>query len=298
MPYARLGILGSIFLALARALGETMAVTMVIGNDPAIHGSLLAPGYTIASVIANEFAEAGDTLHLSSLVEMGLVLFLITIIVNGAGPTAGDGHGGEGNLASMTRLRYRKAINVVMLTLTGVCTLLTVSVLFVILGFLVWNGATSIDWNFLTKLPLPTGEVGGGMANAIVGSALMVGLASVIGLPIGFFGGIYLAEFGGGKTLFLYRPLYGGPAERRSIDCNRDLRLDGDRSAHARLLSPGRRSGAQPDADPHYFAQHGAVPASRAEVATRGCIGAGGATMESDRHGCGARGDARAYLQE
>jgi phosphate transport system permease protein len=82
LPYARLGILGSIFLGLARALGETMAVTMVIGNDPAIHASLLAPGYTIASVIANEFAEAGSSLHTSALIEMGLVLFFVTIVVN------------------------------------------------------------------------------------------------------------------------------------------------------------------------------------------------------------------------
>ena len=71
----RLGILGSIFLALARALGETMAVTMVIGNDTSIHTSLLAPGYTIAAVIANEFTEATGDVYLSALVELGLVLF-------------------------------------------------------------------------------------------------------------------------------------------------------------------------------------------------------------------------------
>ena len=82
VPYARLGIFGSIFLGLARALGETMAVTMVIGNDTSIHKSLFAPGYTIASVIANEFAEASDDLHLSALIEIGLVLFLITIVIN------------------------------------------------------------------------------------------------------------------------------------------------------------------------------------------------------------------------
>lgn len=82
VPYARLGIFGSIFLGLARALGETMAVTMVIGNDSNLHTSLLANGYTIASVIANEFAEASDDLHLSSLIEIGLVLFLITIVIN------------------------------------------------------------------------------------------------------------------------------------------------------------------------------------------------------------------------
>jgi len=83
VPYARLGIISSVFLALARALGETMAVTMVIGNNPKISASLLAPGYSIASVIANEFTEATDDLHLSALIELGLVLFLLTIVFNG-----------------------------------------------------------------------------------------------------------------------------------------------------------------------------------------------------------------------
>ncbi len=82
IPYARTGIFGSIFLALARALGETMAVTMVIGNDPKVHASLLAPGYSIAAVIANEFAEATGNLYLSALIELGLVLFLLTIVIN------------------------------------------------------------------------------------------------------------------------------------------------------------------------------------------------------------------------
>ena len=79
---ARAGIVGAIILGLGRALGETMAVTMVIGNRPEIAKSLLAPGYTMASVIANEFAEATDDLYLSSLMEIGLALFLVTIIVN------------------------------------------------------------------------------------------------------------------------------------------------------------------------------------------------------------------------
>ena len=82
VPYAKLGILGSIFLALARALGETMAVTMVIGNDPSIRASLLAPGYSIAAIIANEFTEATSAVHLAALVELGLVLFCLTIVLN------------------------------------------------------------------------------------------------------------------------------------------------------------------------------------------------------------------------
>ena len=82
VPYAKLGIIGSVFLGLARALGETMAVTMVIGNDPKIHASLLAPGYSIAAVIANEFSEASGTIHPAALVELGLVLFCLTIVIN------------------------------------------------------------------------------------------------------------------------------------------------------------------------------------------------------------------------
>ncbi len=85
LPCGRAGIIGSIFLALARALGETMAVTMVIGNTPRISASLLAPGYSIAAVIANEFSEAALDLHLSSLFEIGLVLFALTIVINAAG---------------------------------------------------------------------------------------------------------------------------------------------------------------------------------------------------------------------
>jgi phosphate transport system permease protein len=83
VPWARTGIMGSVFLALARALGETMAVTMVIGNAPNIAISLFSPGDTIASTIASQFTEATGDLYLSSLIELGLVLFLMTFILNG-----------------------------------------------------------------------------------------------------------------------------------------------------------------------------------------------------------------------
>ncbi len=82
VPFARSGIMGSIFLALARALGETMAVTMVIGNTPTISASLFSPGYSIAAVIANELPEASGV-YLEALIELGLVLFLFTFILNG-----------------------------------------------------------------------------------------------------------------------------------------------------------------------------------------------------------------------
>lgn len=83
LPFARPGIWGSIFLALGRALGETMAVTMVIGNRPEIVKSLLAPGYTMAAIIANEFTEATSDMYVHALVEVGLALFGITIVING-----------------------------------------------------------------------------------------------------------------------------------------------------------------------------------------------------------------------
>jgi phosphate transport system permease protein len=103
------------------------------------------------------------------------------------------------------RLRWRKFVSGFMLTMTGVCAVVAVAVLFFILGYLVYHGANSISWSFFTKLPTPVGETGGGMANAIVGSAKLLLLASLIGVPVGFFGAIYLAEFSGATTAFVVR---------------------------------------------------------------------------------------------
>ncbi len=102
-------------------------------------------------------------------------------------------------------LRWRKFLSNFMLAMTGVCALISVSVLFFILGYLVYHGGISISWNFFTKLPVPVGETGGGMANAIVGSGKLLLLATLFGVPIGFLGAIYLAEFSGGKTAFVVR---------------------------------------------------------------------------------------------
>ena len=99
----------------------------------------------------------------------------------------------------------RKAVNFIMLSLTGVFTVLTVSVLFFILGYLLYHGIGSLSWNFFTKLPKPTGETGGGMANAILGSAKVLLLASLIGVPIGFLAGVYLSEYSGRTFAFIVR---------------------------------------------------------------------------------------------
>ena len=106
---------------------------------------------------------------------------------------------------SALRIIWRKSLNYVMLTLTGVAAFAVVSVLFLILGYLIWNGGTSLSLNFFTQLPKPVGETGGGMANAIVGSLKLLFLAAIMGLPVGLLTGVYLAEFGGKTFSFVVR---------------------------------------------------------------------------------------------
>lgn len=103
------------------------------------------------------------------------------------------------------RYQVRKLVNNVMLTLTGLCTLLAVSILFFILGYLLWNGATSLNVDFFTQVQRPPGEEGGGLAHALVGSAELVAIAALIGAPIGFLAGVYLAEFAGSRFAFVVR---------------------------------------------------------------------------------------------
>ncbi len=99
----------------------------------------------------------------------------------------------------------RRIVNNVMLTLSGVCTVLVVCVLFFILGYLLLHGVSSLNWDFFTKLPKPSGETGGGMANAIVGSGKVLLLATLIGVPIGFLAGVFLAEYSGKTFAFAIR---------------------------------------------------------------------------------------------
>jgi phosphate transport system permease protein len=103
------------------------------------------------------------------------------------------------------RLKWRKFVSNFMLTMTGLCAFISVSALFFILGYLLFNGGTSINWAFFTQLPKPVGETGGGMANAILGSGKLLLAASAFGVPIGFLGGVYLAEFSGGFVASIVR---------------------------------------------------------------------------------------------
>jgi phosphate transport system permease protein len=105
----------------------------------------------------------------------------------------------------MRILPRRKVINAVMLSLSGLCTVLVISVLFFILGYLLWHGASSLSFNFFTKLPKPSGETGGGMANAIIGSGKVLLIATSIGVPLGFLAGVYLAEYSGKTFAFTLR---------------------------------------------------------------------------------------------
>lgn len=110
-------------------------------------------------------------------------------------------------MTEASRLRSRHMVNNVMLGLTGVFTVLIAGALLFILGYLFINGARNLDIAFFTQLPKPTGETGGGMANAIVGSAKILAMATLIGVPIGFFGGVYLAEYGHKSFAFVVRYL-------------------------------------------------------------------------------------------
>jgi phosphate transport system permease protein len=99
----------------------------------------------------------------------------------------------------------RRVVSVLMLSLSGICTLLVIGVLFFLLGYLLVHGIKSLDFDFFTKLPKPSGETGGGMANAIVGSGKVLLVATTIGVPIGFLAGVFLAEYSGKTFAFIIR---------------------------------------------------------------------------------------------
>lgn len=294
---ARSGLLGASVLGLGRALGETMAVTMVIGNQPTLSASLFSPAQTIPSLLANEFAEAAGDMHLSALVALGLVLFGITLLLNiaartmvsrlsrqgfsgkptrgapsgrlsnvpvgrehPAGPATGSaqsagearvepGGPGSGRSASAyppvpppdascnpgrsepslparslvwgraaPRDPYprRKLASSGVVAACWLSVALAALVLAHVLVYVGSNGLSAVNLDFFLKLPGPVGEAGGGMANAIAGSLLIVGLACLMGLPVGMGAGIYVAEFGkarvGGAIRFTADVLTGVPS--------------------------------------------------------------------------------------
>ncbi len=212
LPFARPGIVAACFLALGRALGETMAVTMIIGNKAlAIESPITGVGDSIASVIVNQLNEATADLQRSGLVGLGLLLFLVTVGVNilarvlirQVGKVKRKAARGIAIVAKpQAALDSRRArlVNGIMTAIMGACLVLTLTPLFLILGFILVRGLPGLSWAFFTQLPEPPGE-GGGLAHAIVGSGLIVGLATLAAVPVGILAAVFLAEYRTAKSV-------------------------------------------------------------------------------------------------
>jgi phosphate transport system permease protein len=217
LPYAKPGITAACFLALGRALGETMAVTMLIGNVRYLNFSLFAAGDSIASVIANQLKEATSDSHVSALMALALILFLITAVTNVLARTL-IAWGGKPRVrkprkaplfienlsaeavaaeeAGLQRgiARARRS-NRVMTGVLAACHLLTVLPLFLILGYITVLGAENLDLNFFTQRFRSADAPGGGLAHAMLGSVVMVLLASLAAVPLGILTAVFLSEY-------------------------------------------------------------------------------------------------------
>ena len=253
LPYAQPGIIGGCFLALGRALGETMAVVMLIGNTAEIRPLPFGVGYTIPSVLATELKNAESDAHYGALMVLALLLFAVTILMNVVARffiwrmqsrrTAGGPSrlqyvwpvllavlcvwpgGTIGFFAGATLaywLVYRglllserfigvQPMNRVMTGVLGCCLVVTCVPLFLILGYLVYRGVGGLSIQLFTD-----DAVAGGLRNAFIGSFILVGLASLIAIPVGLFAAIFLAEYRtrafGGVIRFVGELLVGVPS--------------------------------------------------------------------------------------
>ncbi len=268
LPEAKAGIVGAVILGLGRALGETMAVVMVVGNTPKIVASILQSGYTMPALLANEFNEAfNDEVHRSALLEIALILFVVTVLVNAFArlvllltqrPTQPEDDDRKGRvlkglrsladkgapfvfggftalllgvqffvdikaygvaglfrpvelatflavLASLVVSRikgtllgskWRRFSSIVMQSVLALLAFGACFVLGALLFYVIARGAKGLNLNLFTELPRPAGIPGGGIKNAILGTFTVVGIASVIGIPLGLLGGVYVAHFG------------------------------------------------------------------------------------------------------
>ncbi|MCS6978177.1 MAG: phosphate ABC transporter permease subunit PstC [Gemmatales bacterium] len=223
LPYARPGIIGGCFLALGRALGETMAVTMLIGNRPEINFSLFAVGDSIASVIANQLNEAETDLQRAALVELGLILLLVTVAVNVLARVliwrVSEVRSARGWLDWLRRRnrtvlereatangrptvtvprqprRLARVTDRIMTGILACCLAISIGPLLLILGYILYRGIGALNWDFFTKLPAPAGEPGGGLAHAMLGSLMLVGLATAFAVPLAILSAVHLAEY-------------------------------------------------------------------------------------------------------
>jgi phosphate transport system permease protein len=236
LQYSKTGLFGAVILGVARAVGETMAVTMVIGNRDQIAASLLAPSQTMASLLANEFLEADSKIYVSALIYVALVLLATTLAMNliarlmiaraskplrppQAGPiaelavaapaeaeaaraaaaeaTAAIRASYEAKLAAIGSSvpRAKRTIDLTMRSIAVGCALLCVACLVLITGYIAWRGVDGLSWDLFTKLPGPSGQPIG-LRNCIVGTLILIGTASLVGVPAGIACGAYLAEYG------------------------------------------------------------------------------------------------------
>lgn len=219
LPYARPGIVAACFLALGRAVGETMAVTMVIGNAQDLQFSLAGTGDAIPSAIAKILPETGhgDVMKRAALISLGLLLLLITLVTNvsarllirwlaaprtaisNAEPVGGAAPSGPVTLpapepmdpALAAAMRRRKLLtDRIMRVVLALCQLITVIPLFLILGYIAYQGAAGVDWKFFTKEPDE-----GGLGHAIRGSLRLVALATALAVPVGILAAVLLSEY-------------------------------------------------------------------------------------------------------
>jgi len=213
LPYARTGIVTACILALGRAIGETMAVTMVIGNSPYLDFKLNGTGDTIPSVIAKELFEAsGD--RKSALIALGLLLLVISVAMNATGralvrwSSKPRAKGGRRKIAIgsvdieppppspkaiLAAKRTSRFIDIAMRIVLALCQFLTVVPLFLILGYIAVRGVPGLNVDFFTKLP--NDSPGKGLSHAFVGSFMLVGLATLFAVPIGILAATFLSEY-------------------------------------------------------------------------------------------------------
>jgi phosphate transport system permease protein len=214
LPFARPGIIGACFLALGRALGETMAVAMLIGNDTHLNLNPFGLGATIPSVIAMKLPAVSTDLQKSALIQLGLVLFIVTVVVNTLARMLLWQIGGSGGAwlwrvrgpvsvspdvtpaaplrPSDSRRRSVQRMNRIMTVVLGLCLLLTLLPLFHIFFYIAIRGFGSLSVAFFTNLP---GDEPSGLGHSLVGTAIMVLLATVGAVPIGVLAALYLTEY-------------------------------------------------------------------------------------------------------
>jgi len=215
LPAARAGIIAGCFLALGRALGETMAVTMVVGNSDMLHFWPSAPGDTIPSVIAKMLHETSSQgPERSVLIALGFVLMAISLIMNVSArmlvhwvsrprvkisrEMISIQHVDQAPTAQTieevhTAQRSARNTDRIMRALLMLCQLLTIVPLFLILGFVTYRGAGAVNWNFFTQLPPPI-DSPGGLGQAVLGSIMLVSMASVWAIPLSIMAAIFLTE--------------------------------------------------------------------------------------------------------